>query len=227
MNHQEIDKILKHTLEDFRLSRGERRILNSILKEIDAGKQERGFLRNRAFALASEQMQENNAREILEWLEEVVKVLSQEQTDKAIADEAYFSPGDVCPRKIIHLIDGVRKKVDICVFTITDDTITDAILEAHRREVSIRIITDNDKAEDRGSDIDRLERSGIPVRVDKTDFHMHHKFAVFDGRQVLTGSYNWTRSAARYNEENFIVTHDTRLTRLFSQQFEELWQKLK
>ena len=52
--------------------------------------------------------------------------------------------------------------------------------------------------------VDVLEQQGLPIRVDRSDYHMHHKYAVFDGKLLLTGSYNWTRSAARNNEENFV-----------------------
>ena len=38
----------------------------------------------------------------------------------------------------------------------------------------------------------------------------------FDDRTVLTGSYNWTRSAADYNKENFLVTPDDSLIQSFS-----------
>ncbi|MFN6312385.1 MAG: phospholipase D-like domain-containing protein [Planctomyces sp.] len=39
-----------------------------------------------------------------------------------------------------------RNSIDLCVLTITDDRLTDSVLAAHQRGVSIRIITDNDKA---------------------------------------------------------------------------------
>jgi phosphatidylserine/phosphatidylglycerophosphate/cardiolipin synthase-like enzyme len=54
---------------------------------------------------------------------------------------------------------------------------------------------------------------------------MHHKFAVFDRRSVLTGSYNWTRSAFRANQENTILTEDPTLVRLFEGEFERLWRR--
>jgi phosphatidylserine/phosphatidylglycerophosphate/cardiolipin synthase-like enzyme len=113
------------------------------------------------------------------------------------------------------------------VFTITDDSIKDAIVAAHRRKVSIRIISDNEKAEDLGSDIDQLARIGIPVRVDQSEYHMHHKYAIFDRSRLLTGSYNWTRSAANCNEENFIITSDAVLLKSFRTSFEQLWDQLK
>ena len=112
------------------------------------------------------------------------------------------------------------------MFTITDDRITEAILKAHERSVDLRIITDDDKSRDRGSDIDRLRRRGIPLRMDRSPYHMHHKFAVFDERRILTGSYNWTRGADQNNEENFIVTEEPRLVKAFSAAFAGLWERL-
>jgi cardiolipin hydrolase len=62
--------------------------------------------------------------------------------------------------------------------------------------------------------------------VDRSPYHMHHKFAILDGATLLTGSYNWTRGAARDNEENLIVTDEPRLVNPFALTFEHLWAKL-
>jgi cardiolipin hydrolase len=56
---------------------------------------------------------------------------------------------------------------------------------------------------------------------------MHHKFALFDGKRLLTGSFNWTRSASEQNEENMIVTPDPVLVAAFQGRFEALWNKLR
>ena len=186
------------------------------------------FARNFAFKLVREQLGGPNDAELIDWLENVLKVLVPKDAPDTskVRSEAFFSPNDECVARIDRLFRSSRKSVDVCVFTITDDRIKDAILAAHRRRVAIRIISDNDKSTDLGSDIDQLARLGVPVRVDRTDYHMHHKFAIFDRRQLLTGSYNWTRSAAKYNEENFIVTGDAALLGSFRKAFDKLWQEL-
>ena len=124
-----------------------------------------------------------------------------------------------------HLINA-RRTIDICVFTITDDRISNTILAAHKRGVKIRIITDNEKAYDAGSDVPRFREAGIPLVVDESPFHMHHKFAIFDGQRLLNGSYNWTRGAAAQNEENIIDTDDRNLIAKFQHEFEALWTGL-
>ena len=118
-----------------------------------------------------------------------------------------------------------RRSADLCVFTITDDRITRALLDCHRRGLKLRLITDNDKAFDLGSDIERIAAAGVAVKVDRTPFHMHHKFAIFDGGAVLTGSYNWTVGAAKNNEENLVVSNDRRLLTAFTGEFDRLWKK--
>jgi phosphatidylserine/phosphatidylglycerophosphate/cardiolipin synthase-like enzyme len=100
------------------------------------------------------------------------------------------------------------------------------VLAAHRRGVAVRLITDNDKVFDNGSDVIALQRAGVPVRVDQSAAHMHHKFALFDQRWLLNGSYNWTRSAATENEENLVLCNDPALLRQFAQAFDALWEQL-
>ncbi|CAN5132339.1 hypothetical protein BH11PLA2_BH11PLA2_41940 [soil metagenome] len=140
--------------------------------------------------------------------------------------EVFFSPGDACRHRIVHRFNAARKTVDICVFTITDDRITKVILDAHRRKVAIRLVTDNYKAADLGSDVDELRAAGIPVKVDETLVHMHHKFAIFDCTRLLNGSYNWTRGAAEQNAENIVDTGDEVLLKAFQHEFDAMWAKL-
>jgi phosphatidylserine/phosphatidylglycerophosphate/cardiolipin synthase-like enzyme len=228
MTPQQVDEILRRTLEDRRLSGGEKQALNTVLAGLTPDEDRLAFYRHRAFELAREAVAEPRSRQTLDWLEDVIKLLlpSGEQPDAAMAD-ACFSPGHDCPARIAGLFNHARRSVDACVFTITDDRISNAILEAHRRGVAIRILSDNDKAFDTGSDIERFRAAGIPVRIDHTPYHMHHKFAIFDGSVLLNGSYNWTRSAAEYNKENFLLTGDRRLVNAFTQLFEKLWRELK
>ena len=164
---------------------------------------------------------------VLGWVENVVKALAAPLArPAAVHSEAYFSPGDDCVARIVQLFRDAKSSVDVCVFTITDDRIADALLDAHRRGLAVRVITDNDKAHDLGSDIGRIEAAGVPVRIDRTPFHMHHKYAIFDGRRLLNGSYNWTRGAARDNLENVVVTDDPALVAKFTAAFTALWSLL-
>jgi mitochondrial cardiolipin hydrolase len=225
MMPQEIDTWLARSLDDRRFSRGERQALGEFVATLDSSI-DREAIRRRAFEIARNALGQPDDLPVLAWLEEVTRTIREGGQSRPVLAEAYFSPGDDCPRAIGRLLANTGKTADICVFTITDDRLADTILDAHRRGVAVRIITDDAKAEDLGSDVGRFEEAGIPTRVDRSPFHMHHKFAILDGGTLLTGSYNWTRGAARDNEENLIVTTDPRFLAPFKEAFDRLWRKL-
>jgi len=225
---KEFEELLRATLADGLLSRAERKMLDLALGRSPLSSNELMCLRERAFTLAKAQLRDPHARRLVEWLENVVSVLTPDAARpvKHGDSDVFFSPGDQCLGAVLSGFANARSKVDICVFTITDDRIAERILAAHHRGTSIRIVTDNDKAGDEGSDVARLSRAGIPVRVDRSAFHMHHKFALFDDACLLNGSYNWTRSAASNNDENVVLTRDVHLVQKFAAHFEMLWSKL-
>ena len=138
-------------------------------------------------------------------------------------NQVYFSPGPDCRIAIEQAMETALDELLICVFTISDDRLSDAIQRAHRNGLTVRVLSDNDKMDDRGNDIERLAASGVDVRIDRSPEHMHHKFMVVDGQTGLTGSYNWTRSAETRNEENLVVLDDPFLAGRFADEFERIW----
>lgn len=227
MTPKEFRSILHQTLEDQLISRGERSALLKVLSEVDASQATLDVYRHEAFDLAREIIATAvDKTQVFDWLEEVIKLLKPTQSPiDTVISEAYFSPGDEPRNRIRSLLRQARASVDICVFTITDDDISEVIAETHNRRVAVRIITDDHKSDDTGSDIDKLQNIGIPVAYDDSPFHMHHKFATFDKSIVLCGSYNWTRSAADSNEENIVISNDPQLVKTFQQLFNKLWTR--
>jgi phosphatidylserine/phosphatidylglycerophosphate/cardiolipin synthase-like enzyme len=186
-------------------------------------------VRNHAFDLVMERARDpalaSTMPALVKWLAEVVKVLDQVATPVLVETEVWFSPGETCRDAIVRNLKACRKRMDICVFTIADDDISAAIIAAHARGVAVRIISDNDKRYDSGSDIARFIERGIAVAFDDSKAHMHHKFALFDARWLINGSFNWTRSASTWNQENLVATNDPQQLRNFAAEFESLWAK--
>jgi cardiolipin hydrolase len=224
MDETELREILARTLDDGRLSRGERKALRAVAEE--GTKRERRTLRRVAFDLAREAAPDPRSEALVTWLEEVLGALRPERTAGTML-EVEISPGDACRQRITGLIDAATETVDVCVYTITDDRISRRLLAAHARGVRVRIVTDDDKSDDLGSDIERIRTAGVPVRFDDSPHQMHHKFAIFDGRTALTGSYNWTRTAAEHNQENLVVSDDPRLVRVLDEEFDRLWARFR
>ncbi len=230
MDVDALDRILRESVQDSRLDPDEKLELRQLGQQLDAGRVR--FLRNRAFDIVREVIlgkgilpEPGDALAAFHWLEQVVKTLDAADESAPVVSSAYFSPGETCLRRLGELMRGCRASLDICVFTIADDRLTEAILDCHARGVQVRVVSDNDKQHDAGSDIARLRDHRVPVRLDHALSHMHHKFALFDGRVLANGSFNWTRSATRDNDENLVVSDDANLVRVFGLQFEKLWQQ--
>jgi cardiolipin hydrolase len=225
MKLAEWEEILRKSSSDGKISSGERSALKDRLHDAALDGRERAVFRNRAFEEAKEVARNVGVDAALGWLEDLVKLLAPSEAE-GHDTEVHFSPGEACAQSIIARFRVSRQSADVCVFTITDDRIAGAMIEAHRRGVVVRVVTDDDKADDLGSDALRLAGAGVPVRVDASPYHMHHKFAIFDRQRLVNGSYNWTRGAAEQNEENIIDTGDPALVAAFAGAFEALWERL-
>ena len=219
-----IHQLLQDSIEDFAISRSERKELKAALTAISGQKTEQAKVRQMAFKMATSIISEIGEPAAMDWLQAVIKLLYANENE--IKSNAYFSPGDDCLNRIRRLIAEAQRTLDICVFTITDNRIVERIEQAAKRGVKVRIISDDLKSEDLGSDLERLKQAGIPCLYDITDAHMHHKFAIADNTTLLTGSYNWTRSANTVNNENIITSNHPKLIKKFGLEFDRLWTLL-
>jgi len=221
----EIIDYLRQSIEDEVLSKTERKSLKQFVSEQPLDEHQVNVLRSKIYELANERVNANNYNFILDWVKSANSALMI-PTPASVSD-AYFSPGDTCKNVIINQIHAATQQLNICVFTISDDSITDAIITSHKRGTHVRIITDNDKSHDEGSDIAQIAREGIAVKMDRTANHMHHKFMVTDEKAILTGSYNWTRSAAKFNHENVLLSREAGLIKRYLKEFDQLWKVME
>jgi len=118
------------------------------------------------------------------------------------ANEAYFCPnenssGNECSNNVVRMIKNARRSVDIAIGRFDNSEILEAILETNRRGVRFRIILDANKVKEprfRPTYLKLLENE-VPTRLHIKFGVFHHKFAIFDRANLLTGSYNWTNIA--------------------------------
>lgn len=225
---QQLNELLSQAFADLQLSNDEKQALKHAFHEIRNDNSKLSFARNLAFNLVNQHCQQQTTfdSQAFKWLEQVIKTLDSVRIDgKSRQEYAYFSPSDDCKNAIMRLIQQCQQQMQVCVFTISDDDLAQALLTAHRRGVTVQIITDNEKAFDDGSDVNYLLAQGVPIRVDSSPYHMHHKFAIFDQRILVNGSFNWTRSASKYNNENITVQYHSELITQFSSVFSSLWRQ--
>ncbi|MGR3178086.1 MAG: phospholipase D-like domain-containing protein [Candidatus Anammoxibacter sp.] len=138
--------------------------------------------------------------------------------------EVLFSPRGQIKETIIETINNSELSIDIAVFIFTSGDIAEALLMAKNRGVKIRIITDEKQGEKQHPIQDFLREEGFDIQHLKGNVggFMHNNFAIFDNKRVITGSYNWTEYAEKFNYENVILTHKTDVVERFQEEFESL-----
>jgi mitochondrial cardiolipin hydrolase len=224
MDFDALDCVLRASLADLRLDYEEREALRDLGAALKP--EQVRFLRNRAFALVEDHLHApDSARAALAWLRQVVRTLDLHAEAAREPASAHFSPGESCRQRLLTLCRSARISIEVCVFTISDDLLSAELLAAHRRGVQVRLLSDDDKRFDAGSDVQRLGEAGIAVRCDRGEPHMHHKFAIFDRRLLASGSFNWTRSASTVNHENLLVIQHAGLVGDYLGEFERLWRR--
>ena len=135
----------------------------------------------------------------------------------------YFSPNGGCQEAVVNEINNAQKSVDIAMYSFTSRPIAQALVDAKIRQVKIRIVLDKAQKNERYSKSRYLISKGIDIKYHLGDGLMHNKFSVIDGQEVLTGSFNWTASAEKRNEENLLVITDKELSEKYSERFNRLW----
>jgi phosphatidylserine/phosphatidylglycerophosphate/cardiolipin synthase-like enzyme len=136
--------------------------------------------------------------------------------------ENYFAPEDPAEDRIVSLIEGAQQEVLFMAFVITSDPITDALLEASLRGVRIQGVIEEQQVDNIGSDYYAFLDSGLDVRLDGNPAKMHHKVIIIDRSIVITGSYNFSRSASVRNDENLLVIFSPAVAAEFLLEFERV-----
>jgi len=134
-----------------------------------------------------------------------------------------FSPNGGCQEAVVQGISQAQKTIDIAMYDLTTREISQELIKAKARGVQIRVFLDKGEGNGKYSKGRYLMDKGIDVRFYAGTGLMHNKFAVIDNRVLITGSFNWTTSAERKNQENLLIITDENVVKQYSQRFEILW----
>jgi phospholipase D len=117
-----------------------------------------------------------------------------------------FTPAQRCKDSIVTRINEAKSEIRVQAFGFTSPPILSALASAKERGLDVAVILD--KSNDHSGEKSRysgatfVARAGIPVFIDYRPAIAHNKIIIIDHHLVVTGSYNFTRSAERRNAEN-------------------------
>jgi phosphatidylserine/phosphatidylglycerophosphate/cardiolipin synthase-like enzyme len=133
-------------------------------------------------------------------------------------------PGNIADR-LADYIDQTQQSIDIAAFELDNVVITEALVRAVKRKVTVRVVTDSDYVSESG--ITTLRSLGVPIVEDQRGALMHHKFMVFDHRAVWMGSMNFTENCAYRNNNHGLLIVDDGIAENYSTKFRWMFETRK
>ena len=118
-------------------------------------------------------------------------------------------------------INQARVSVDMAVYDLNLWSIRDALVNAHHRGVTVRLVTESDNMDEQ--EIQDLKDAGIEVLGDRHEGLMHDKFVVIDRNEVWTGSMNFTTGGGYLDNNNLVRIRSSRLAEAYTEEFEQMF----
>ena len=122
---------------------------------------------------------------------------------------------------LVEAIDSARLSVDVAAYSLSLNSIRNALIRAHERGATVRVVMESSNMD--RSDPQRLIEAGIPVIGDNRDGLMHDKFMIIDKSEVWMGSMNFTDGGAYDDNNNLMRIRSTKMVENYLKEFEEMF----
>jgi len=129
--------------------------------------------------------------------------------------QVYFSPRGGAQDALINAIGNAKESIYVQAYSFTSEPIITALIQAHQRGVHVEVILDKSQRTDKRSGTAAVREAGIHTLIDSRHAIAHNKIMVIDQDTVVTGSFNFTKSAEEKNAENLLIVRSPKLTRLY------------
>ncbi|MCC6147996.1 MAG: DUF1669 domain-containing protein [Anaerolineaceae bacterium] len=142
--------------------------------------------------------------------------------------EVYFSPDDGVLQHLLRLVQSARSSIQFLAFSFTSNELADALIEQSRSGVEIQGVFDSEQVNsNQGGEYENLRRAGLDIRRDTLPGQMHHKIILVDNQVVVTGSYNFSNSAEKRNDENIVILYDPATAASFQDEFKTIFNQAR
>lgn len=128
-----------------------------------------------------------------------------------VRTKVLFGPDHGPEMEVMKQIAKAKHSIIFSMFTFARSSgIDDALALACRAGISVRGVLDGNQSNERWAATHGLKEAGIDLCVTRYDMDgkLHHKLMIVDEALVIIGTFNFTASAARFNEEALIVLGD-------------------
>lgn len=122
---------------------------------------------------------------------------------------------------LVAAIDSARLTVDVAIYSLSLNSIRDALIDAHNRGVQVRMVMESENLD--RSDPQKIKDAGIPILGDRREGLMHDKFVVIDNSEVWLGSMNFTDSGGYTDNNNLMRIRSVKMAENYTKEFEEMF----
>jgi phosphatidylserine/phosphatidylglycerophosphate/cardiolipin synthase-like enzyme len=136
----------------------------------------------------------------------------------------YFTPPAGGASGLIKQIDGAKKSIKVMAYGFTATNLAEALVRAKRRGVDVGLIQDEKSAQNNRETMPILLAAGIEVRSDGKHAIQHNKVMLIDDDIVITGSYNFTKSAESRNAENIMIVRSSYAAKRYADNWKSHWE---
>lgn len=138
--------------------------------------------------------------------------------------DTYFSPDDHVLTAIYNLLSEAQDSIYFLAFSFTSNELGEVVREKAEAGLTVKGVMDEEQiASNTGTEFDPFRQAGLDVRIDGIDGQMHHKVFIVDGKIVVFGSYNFSRSAEERNDENIIIVYNQQIAEQFMLEFQRVY----
>lgn len=133
----------------------------------------------------------------------------------------WFSPNGGCTEAICHELASAKQTILVQAYSFTSAPIAKALVDAYKRGVKVQVILDKSQKTEKYSSATFLANQGVPVKIDSKHAIAHNKVMVIDGETIITGSFNFTKSAEGKNAENVLILRSKALADEYVRNWQE------
>ncbi|MBQ9245974.1 phosphatidylserine/phosphatidylglycerophosphate/cardiolipin synthase family protein [bacterium] len=146
--------------------------------------------------------------------------------DETVVKPVFSPQHNTMQTEIIPLIEKANNYIYIPMFFITHKGFANALINAHKRGVEVKVIHDATNAHANNTTHKILRSEGIKVKTENYAGKMHAKVLIIDDKISLIGSMNYTNSGNNKNDENIVIIKDAEVAKYLKQTFLYLWNKI-
>ena len=139
------------------------------------------------------------------------------ETFKNIEADVYFSPNGGAEDAVVEGINSAKKEVLVQAFLFSNKRITEALISASKRKIDVKVIVDKEMEHHHHNTVPMLLGSSVPIFIDDKHRTAHNKVMILDESTVITGSFNFTKTAETRNAENLLVIRSISLAKTYKE----------